>query len=148
MFQYALVAENGEVQHVVSSGSDSDYIEGQVYNNLTAVQVSFDADAQGLIETKYYVDGKWHDRSYRATEWDDWTDNAWVFNAARFSTHVRLERNNKISVTDWTQSSDSPLTETKKSEWASYRQLLRDIPATYSDATSIDDITWPTQPEN
>jgi|TARA_R110002073_G_scaffold306227_2_gene475450 hypothetical protein len=61
---------------------------------------------------------------------------------------IRKYRNALLTESDWTQSADSPLTETKKSEWASYRQLLRDIPATYSDATSIDDITWPTQPEN
>lgn len=148
MFQYALIAANGEVQHVVSSGSDSDYVEGQIYNELTAVQVSHDADAQNLIQTKYYINNAWHSRSYRTTEWEDWIDNAWVFNAGRFSAYIRLERNNRISITDWTQSADSPLTDAKKSEWVSYRQLLRDIPATYSDATSLEDITWPTQPEN
>jgi hypothetical protein len=61
---------------------------------------------------------------------------------------LRLQRGQLISESDWTQFSDSPLTAEKKSEWAIYRQALRDIPATYSNATSIDDITWPTQPEN
>jgi hypothetical protein len=56
-------------------------------------------------------------------------------------------RNNKISVTDWTQVVDSPLTDIKKAEWAVYRQALRDIPESYSDVTSFDDIIWPIQPE-
>jgi hypothetical protein len=28
-----------------------------------------------------------------------------------------------------------------------YRQALRDIPESYSDVTSFDDIIWPIQPE-
>ena len=30
--------------------------------------------------------------------------------------------------TDWTQLPDSPLTEEKRTEWATFRQALRDIP--------------------
>ena len=52
-----------------------------------------------------------------------------------------------LSASDWTQFPDSPLTNEKKSEWATYRQALRDIPATYSDADSLDAIIWPIQPE-
>ena len=147
MFQYALVAENGEVQHVVSTGSDADYTNGETYNDLIAVQVEHDIDAKNLIETKYYVSGQWVTREARVSEWQDWSNNAWSFNAVKFSTHVRMIRNNKISVTDWTQVVDSPLTDIKKAEWAVYRQALRDIPESYSDVTSFDDIIWPIQPE-
>lgn len=147
MFQYALVANNGEVHHVVSSGSDSDYTEGETYHGLLAVQVAYDIDAQNLIETKYYASGEWFIREARQNPWQDWVGNAWLFNAVRFASHVRSDRNNKISVTDWTQSEDSPLTTEKKAEWATYRQALRDIPATYSDADSLDAIIWPIQPE-
>ena len=31
---------------------------------------------------------------------------------------------------DWTQGADSPLTDEKKAEWATYRQKLRDLPTT------------------
>ena len=38
------------------------------------------------------------------------------------------KRNGKLRACDWTQIPDSPLTEEKKAEWATYRQALRDIP--------------------
>ena len=40
---------------------------------------------------------------------------------------VRSMRNNELTATDWTQLPDSPLTTEKKTEWAVYRQALRDI---------------------
>ena len=60
---------------------------------------------------------------------------------------IRAKRRNKLAESDWTQFPDSPLSDSKKSEWATYRQALRDIPYVYADATSIDDIIWPTKPE-
>ena len=56
---------------------------------------------------------------------------------------VRMIRNAKLAESDWTQGADSPLTDSKKTEWATYRQSLRDI--TDSD-TSLDDVTWPEKP--
>tara|TARA_B110000503_G_scaffold39383_1_gene64783 strand:+ start:171 stop:551 length:381 start_codon:yes stop_codon:yes gene_type:complete len=61
--------------------------------------------------------------------------------------YVRSRRSELLTQSDWTQFPDSPLTTTKKAEWTTYRQALRDIPETYSDATSLDDIIWPTKPE-
>lgn len=60
---------------------------------------------------------------------------------------LRLKRNNSLSKSDWTQFQDSPLSDSKKAEWAIYRQALRDITETYTDAISIDDIIWPTKPQ-
>jgi len=56
---------------------------------------------------------------------------------------LRKERNVKLAETDWTQGADSPLTDSKKTEWATYRQSLRDIT---DSATSLDDVTWPEKP--
>jgi hypothetical protein len=61
--------------------------------------------------------------------------------------HLRNKRLQKLKQSDWTQLPDSPLSDSKKAEWSAYRQALRDIPQTYSDATSLDDIIWPTRPE-
>ena len=60
---------------------------------------------------------------------------------------LRAKRRNKLAESDWTQLPDSPLSKAKKTKWSAYRQALRDIPETYADATSIDDIIWPTKPE-
>ena len=51
---------------------------------------------------------------------------------------VSIERNFKLSQTDWRASSDLTLSDA----WKTYRQALRDVP-TQSDP---DNITWPTEP--
>ena len=60
------------------------------------------------------------------------------------STQLRDKRDSLIRDTDWTQVLDSPLSESKKSEYAAYRQALRDIPQQYD---SLDDVVWPVKPE-
>jgi protoheme ferro-lyase len=60
--------------------------------------------------------------------------------------HIRIERLKLLQLCDWTQTADSPLSDTKKAEWQTYRQALRDLPSTNS-ASSVDDIVWPTPPE-
>ena len=58
----------------------------------------------------------------------------------------KRKRNALLAESDWTQFADSPLTDKKKSEWATYRQALRDLPQEYPNAISNDDIIWPTKP--
>ncbi len=60
---------------------------------------------------------------------------------------LRTKRNAKITKTDYTQLTDSPLTDEKKVEWAIYRQALRDLPSQYQDETNIDNVVYPTRPE-
>jgi len=56
---------------------------------------------------------------------------------------VRIERNYRLTDTDWTRMDDNGLSTSKKTEWKTYRQALRDITKT---ATSMDDVVWPTKP--
>jgi len=55
---------------------------------------------------------------------------------------LRTERNALLASSDWTQSPDSPLD--NKADWATYRQELRDLPASTEDPA---DPTWPEAPE-
>ena len=55
---------------------------------------------------------------------------------------LRTERNALLASSDWTQSPDSPLDD--KADWATYRQELRDLPASTEDPDSP---SWPTPPE-
>jgi len=57
---------------------------------------------------------------------------------------VRIKRNKLIQATDWTQVVDSPLSESKKAEFATYRQALRDLPQS---TDNPDEIVWPVKPE-
>ena len=45
---------------------------------------------------------------------------------------LRSARTKELSRTDWTQVADSPLSDSKKAEWATYRQALRDLPSNYT----------------
>ena len=56
---------------------------------------------------------------------------------------LRQLRNTLLRESDWTQFTDSPLTDSKKTEWKTYRQQLRDLPANTSDFANP---TWPTKP--
>ena len=78
----------------------------------------------------------------------DDVETGWSYDGSSFSAppgptieHVRGMRTNLLMSSDWTQSPDSALSDSKKAEWAAYRTLLRDLPASYPD------ITWPTEPE-
>jgi hypothetical protein len=60
---------------------------------------------------------------------------------------VRTTRDWRLSNSDFTQMADAPFTEQKKEEWATYRQALRDLTTTYSEAASLEDVVFPTAPE-
>lgn len=57
---------------------------------------------------------------------------------------IRAQRNARLAATDWTQGADSPLSNSKKAEWATYRQELRDYPSTASKVSELGD--WPSEP--
>ena len=65
---------------------------------------------------------------------------------------LREERNLRLTQTDWTRMDDNGLSTSKKTEWKTYRQSLRDLPSSTTpkldsfgdlDSTSV---TWPTEP--
>ena len=61
---------------------------------------------------------------------------------------LRKERNKKLAATDWRASSDLTLSDA----WKTYRQGLRDLPASASPTVGSDgtldltSVTWPTEP--
>lgn len=69
--------------------------------------------------------------------------------------YLRHERNLLLKDSDWTQSPDSPLADSTKAKWATYRQELRDMMADASPEEDLNEpnclkkssITWPTKPE-
>ena len=56
---------------------------------------------------------------------------------------MRQERDALLTQSDWTQMPDSPLTDSKKQEWATYRQALRDFPSDWVPANTAN---FPDQP--
>ena len=61
---------------------------------------------------------------------------------------LRLERDKRIANTDWRASSDLTLADA----WKTYRQALRDLPASATpkldsrDELDLTSVTWPTEP--
>ena len=61
--------------------------------------------------------------------------------------HLRRERDNLLSKSDWMSFSDSP---TMSNQWKTYRQALRDLPETESpnldENGNLTGVTWPNKP--
>jgi len=53
---------------------------------------------------------------------------------------IRQERNAFLAQSDWTQLPDAPV---DAAAWATYRQELRDLPATFS---RVSEVVWPEAP--
>ena len=84
-------------------------------------------------------DGKYH------TKWkvtDMTADQKTAFDN-NYAADRRVERDMRIQNCDWTQFTDSPLSDSKKAEWKTYRQALRDIPTASGWPHTH---TWPTPP--
>ena len=61
--------------------------------------------------------------------------------------YLRSLRDELLKESDWTQASDSPLSDSKKAEWATYRQELRDLPSKYSNSDKAEDVVFPNVPD-
>ena len=65
---------------------------------------------------------------------------------------LRVERDRLLATTDWVVLTDSPLSTSKKTAWKTYRQSLRDLPASSSPTLDSDgnldmsSVTFPTEP--
>ena len=72
---------------------------------------------------------------------------------------IRHKRDNRLKNSDWTQFPDSPLSNAKAAEWATYRQTLRELPnmlearssfVSYAETNPLDkdngEWSWPKRP--
>lgn len=148
MIVVAFINNLGEIQNIISPGSDSDYIDGQVYGNLIAKHLPPDTDWGTAIETYIFKDNGWTTRPSRPGNFYTWTSDGWAKNTVDLFNSIVSIRNGKLFASDWTQLADAPLSTSKKAEWAAYRQSLRDFPDTLNMdyINSMEDVVWPTPP--
>lgn len=59
--------------------------------------------------------------------------------------YIRIQRDRKLSETDWMVLDGAPITQKQKTHLQGYRKMLRDITDTYSDSEPKD-VEWPDQP--
>lgn len=118
-----------------------------IYKNILALKqlrpnAGFSwADADDYSCLKYYSDK------------DDKPTESEIIEQAKTSENIqafkmlRLQRNQKLSETDWWAGSDLKMT----ADQATYREALRDLPSTASPELDEDGeltgVTWPTKPK-
>lgn len=107
-----------------------------LYSTTTATPI----DEVGLQEGESIIEG-----SYPSNEFVI-TDGSAVARTDNILDIVRDLRNSLLQESDWTQMPDSPLSDSKKAEWVTYRQTLRDLPSAQSNITDLNDIIFPTEP--
>ena len=149
MKKYAMVNQSsGEVEYIVSPASATTYVDGSTYGDHLAKEIEASESNDEFLATKYYREG-WQARDARPSNGHMWIDDAWsvpAISAEDLWSAVRLIRDIKLSESDWTQFNDSPLSDSNKAAWSTYRAALRNIPSTNADIASVEDVTWPTKP--
>jgi len=142
--------DTGNIEYIMSVNDTSTYTTGGFYNNLRTLPVEHDSDHVKLMDESYYDvnDEMFKTRLKQPTRFYTWTSNKrWELNSDQVMAEFREERNQKLGMCDWTQGSDSPLSDDKKAEWATYRQALRDTTKNLKeDFDTPDGFGWPTAP--
>ncbi|MDA7649924.1 phage tail assembly chaperone [Verrucomicrobiales bacterium] len=116
---------------------------GEILGTVSGVNSSVENDDEGFLDGVYdalgykVVNGQAVAKTDAEKQSYDNVRNAETINSLRDKRNVFLLKS------DWTQSSDSPLTDAKKEEWRTYRQALRDLPTNTTDPANP---IWPIQP--
>jgi len=146
MNKFALVAENGEVVSVVHPSHDSMFSEGQQVGTETAHSFAYEESDTTVINEWYWCYAWVKNKPARPGNYYYWDNYEWNLNTEALVTEMRSLRDYKLGRSDWTQVADSPLSDTDKTAWATYRQALRDVPANHPNITDLDEVSWPTEP--
>jgi len=146
MNKFALVAENGEVVSVVHPSHDSMFSEGQQVGTETAHSFAYEESDTTVINEWYWRYAWVKNKPARPGNYYYWDNYEWNLNTEALVTEMRSLRDYKLGRSDWTQVADSPLSDTDKAAWATYRQALRDVPANHPNITDLDEVSWPTEP--
>ena len=107
---------NTETKRIVRVQDDdfSDYPEFQEVVSISdAKALAFESST----EVMFYIDN----------ELKTLDQKIWINSPEIVKDNIRYIRNKLLADSDWTQLSDSPLSSSKKTEWAAYRKSLRDL---------------------
>ena len=105
--------------------------------------------AEWVLNGSDYDGLVWHDgHGYDKPTADALQAKIDELNAAEPMRLLRVERDKRLAACDWRASSDLTLS----SAWSTYRQALRDLPASATPTLTSDyeldltSVTWPTEP--
>ena len=109
-----------------------------------------DAGGQEFMEERYWnsAESIFKERTARPNRLATWVNQAWTWDSNLLLDDIRVERNMRLFHSDWTVFTDSPLSDSEKTEAQTYRAALRNFPSTVdmSSVTSVSDAPWPTKP--
>ena len=117
-----------------------------IYNKVDAL-VSLKSNADWSWTGTEYSGLEWLDSSTKPTESEIDAEVTRLTNAEPMRL-LRVERDRLLATTDWRASSDLTLSD----DWKTYRQALRNLPASASPKLDSDgfldltSVTWPTKP--
>ena len=104
--------------------------------------------AQWVLRGTDYSGLEWLDSGQTKPTETEVTNKVTALDAAEPMRLLRIERDTRIAKTDWRASSDITLADA----WKTYRQALRDLPASATPKLNSDyeldltSVTWPTEP--
>ena len=117
-------------------------------HDIASALVALKPGAQWSCSGDTYTGITWSDESQTKPTEEQVTAKIAALDALEPMRLLRVERDKKLAACDWRASSDLTLADA----WKTYRQALRDLPASASpkldsdynlDSTSV---TWPTEP--
>ena len=117
-------------------------------HDIPSALQSLKPGAEWTLNGLDYSGLEWLDSGQTKPTETEVTNKITALDAAEPMRLLRFERDERIAKTDWRSSSDLTLADA----WKTYRQALRDLPASASpkldsnynlDSTSV---TWPTEP--
>ena len=117
-----------------------------IYNTVDALQTLKPSTEWSWTGTEY-SGLNWLDSSTKPTESEIDAEVTRLTNAEPMRL-LRVERDKLLAATDWRASSDLTLADA----WKTYRQSLRDLPASASPSLDsngdldLTSVTWPTEP--
>ena len=116
--------------------------------DITHALQSLKPGAQWVLRGTEYSGLEWLDSGQTKPTETEVTNKVTALDAAEPMRLLRVERDVRIAKTDWRGNSDLTMSDA----WKTYRQALRDLPATASpkldsiNELDLTSVTWPTEP--
>ena len=116
--------------------------------DITDAIMSLKPGAEWVLRGTEYSGLEWLDSSQTKPTETEINSKISSLDSAEAMRLLRIERDTRIAKTDWRASSDLTLSDA----WKTYRQALRDLPASATPKLGSDyeldltSVTWPTEP--
>ena len=116
--------------------------------DITHALIELKPGAQWTVRGETYADLEWLDKSQTKPTKTEINSKISELDNAEAMRLLRVERDIRIAKTDWRASSDLTLSDA----WKTYRQALRDLPASatpklnYNYDLDLTSVSWPTEP--